>query len=419
MGFVALGGSAVWSAASGPRWTGDERRILQGLSIDRLPPLPPDPSNRVADNSRAVKLGQALFFDSRLSANGKVSCASCHQPVRGFSDALPLGRGVGQTGRRTMTVVGVAYAPFLFWDGRKDSLWAQALGPLESAVEHGGDRTMYARLIARYHRARYEALFGPLPDLTGLPQHAGPVQNLQARASWNGLTRSRQRAVTEVYVNIGKALAAYERRLNPAPSRFDRYVRAVLANDTRVMRTTFTPAEADGLRLFIGRASCVSCHSGPLLTDGDFHNTGIPTAPGLPPDRGRASGAPLVRRDEFNCLSKYSDAPPSECVNLRFLKTDGPELEGQFKVPPLRGVARTAPYMHAGQKATLRDVLEHYNLALSAAVGHSELMPLHLSGQDLDHIEAFMRTLDSPVDAPAALLRDPFARTPATPTPQP
>lgn len=88
-------------------------------------------------------------------------------------------------------------------------------------------------------------------------------------------------------------------------------------------------------------------------------------------------------------------------------------------MPPLRGVARTAPYMHAGQKATLRDVLEHYNLALSAAVGHSELMPLHLSGQDLDHIEAFMRTLDSPVDAPAALLRDPFARTPATPTPQP
>ncbi|HWH48018.1 MAG TPA: cytochrome-c peroxidase, partial [Burkholderiales bacterium] len=116
------------------------------LSLEALEPLPPDASNRWADDERAADLGHRLFFDTRLSANGRVSCASCHDPKRQFQDSVPLAQGVGTTSRRTMPIAASAYSPFLFWDGRKDSQWAQALGPLESAVEHGGTRARYAQV---------------------------------------------------------------------------------------------------------------------------------------------------------------------------------------------------------------------------------------------------------------------------------
>jgi len=110
------------------------------MSLDRLGPMPHDPGNRWADNPAAAALGQRLFFDGRLSGNGRVSCATCHDRENDFQDSMPLAKGMGTTNRRTMPIAGAPYSPFLFWDGRKDSLWAQALGPLESAVEHGGDR---------------------------------------------------------------------------------------------------------------------------------------------------------------------------------------------------------------------------------------------------------------------------------------
>jgi len=144
-------------------WSQDEIATLRGLWIGSLSALPPDPSNKVADDARALALGQKLFFDTRLSSTGKVACATCHLPHQGFQDSQPLGKGVGTTTRRTMPIAGTAYSPWLFWDGRKDSQWAQALGPLESPVEHGGSRTQYAHLIAQHHRSEYEALFGPLP----------------------------------------------------------------------------------------------------------------------------------------------------------------------------------------------------------------------------------------------------------------
>ena len=129
--------------AAGPqpdRWTAQQIDELRNLSISGLGKPAADPTNRVADDPEAAKLGHQLFFDERLSSNGKVSCASCHQPDRDFQDGTALARGVGTTNRRTMPVAGTAFSPFLFWDGRKDSQWAQALGPLESPVEHGGSR---------------------------------------------------------------------------------------------------------------------------------------------------------------------------------------------------------------------------------------------------------------------------------------
>jgi len=392
------------------RWTQAEIETLRSLWIGSLPPLPPDPSNAVADDPRAVALGHKLFFDTRFSANGQVSCATCHRPERMFVDGLPRAKGIGTMNRKTMTIVGTAYSPWFFWDGRKDSQWAQALAPLENPVEHGGTRTQYAHLIADHYRTEYEALFGPLPDLSDrsrFPDSAGPVADPTARAAWEAMKPEDREAVTRIYANIGKAIAAYERRIMPGPSRFDAYVQALLSGDTETMQNALTPAEVAGLRLFIGKAECTHCHNGPLFTNNAFHNTGVPAVAGLPEDTGRAAGAQQVLMDEFNCLSRYSDAKPEECTELRFVKTGDSTLVGAFKPPTLRNVAETAPYMHAGQFATLREVLVHYNRAAPAPVGKTELFPLGLSGKELAQLEAFLKTLSGPLAASPELLAPP------------
>ncbi len=361
--------SIAIAAVRSESWTADEVEQLRSLSLAELEPLPSDPSNRVADDPRAVALGKRLFFDARLSSNAKVSCASCHVPNREFQDDKPLAHGVGTTARRTMPIAATAYAPFLFWDGRKDSLWSQALGPLESPVEHGGTREQYAQVVAANYRAEYEQIFGPLAD------------------------------PTSVFVNIGKSIAAYERRIQYGPSRFDRYVDALLKNG-RAPKNLMTSDEIAGLRLFIGKANCTQCHNGPLLTNNEFHNTGVPAGAAAEPDRGRMTGARAVINDEFNCKSKWSDAKPEQCSELDFIATDSHELERAFKVPSLRNVADRAPYMHAGQIATLDDVVAHYNKAPAAPTGHTELKPLQLNADEVRQLVAFLRTLSGGTAAP-------------------
>jgi cytochrome c peroxidase len=379
-------------AASAPaaRWTEEERAIIQSLALDMLPPRPTDPSNRVADDPGAVEFGRALFFDVRLSVNGQVACATCHLPERQFQDDVPLARGVGTTDRRTMPIAGMAHSPFLFWDGRKDSLWSQALGPLESPVEYGGNRTQYARLVAEHYRDAYEAVFGPLPDMSHLPPQAGPVANPEAAAAWGAMPEADREVVNRVFANIGKAIAAFERTILPMPTRFDAYASALGSGRSA---NILTGDEIAGLRLFIGKGECVNCHNGPLLTDNHFHNTGVPEARGLPEDLGRAAGAKLVREDPFNCLGKYSDAGEGDCSELRFMAADGHELLRAFKTPSLRGVAGRPPFMHAGQFATLADVVAHYSAAPSAPAGHSELRPLNLSETERRQLIAFLATL--------------------------
>jgi cytochrome c peroxidase len=304
-------------------------------------------------------------------------------------------------------VIGTAYSPWFFWDGRKDSQWSQALGPLENPVEHGGDRTFYAHLIQKHYQAEYEALFGPLPELSHLPEHAGPVPDPESRAAWEAMAEADRQAVNRVYANLGKAIAAYERLLLPGPSRFDTYVEAILANDRAAARRAFNPDEAAGLKLFIGEANCLQCHNGPLFTDNHFHNTGVPEAEGLPEDTGRASGARQVLADEFNCLGPYSDAGEEDCAELVYMIAEGHELVRQFKPPSLRNVAGRGPFMHAGQLATLEAVLRHYSTAAAAPAGHSELEPLDLTAEEIDQIIAFLHTLDGPVAAAPEWLRPP------------
>ena len=390
------------------RWTPDELSLLRSLSIRTLEPLAEDPSNRYATDPRAASLGRALFFDTRLSGNGSVSCATCHIASQDFQDGKPLSDGVGRTARRAMPIAGTAHSPWLFWDGRADSQWAQALGPLESAVEHGGSRAQYAHVVAEQYRAEYEAIFGALPDLTGLPRRAGPVADTVSRASWQRLAAVRRDEISRLYANIGKAIAAYERRIEPGVSRFDRYVDAELARGRHSSADSLTSDEVAGLRLFIGRARCATCHNGPLFTDNHFHNTGVPL-PGvpLPVDSGRSAGVRQVVTAEFNCTSPYSDAKPEDCQELRFAVTDGPELVRAYKTPSLRNVTTRAPYMHAGQIASLPEVVAHYAAAHEAPFGTSELRPVRLSPNEQRQIVAFLGALTAPLTVPAGYLEIP------------
>ena len=394
---VASSSAVAGYSAATAKWSAAELSTLKEMSLASLPALEKDPSNRVSDDSVAAALGKDLFFDKRLSGNGQVSCGSCHMPDREFQDGTPLARGMGTTARRTMPVAGSARSAWLFWDGRADSQWAQALGPLESAVEHGGDRTQYAHVVAANYRARYERVFGQLPALTDLPDKAGPVADAGRRAAWERVPSVRQEEISRVYANIGKAIAAFERRVDHAPTRFDRYVAVELAKGAHTTASAFSKDEEEGLRLFIGKANCATCHNGARLSDESFHNTGLAaSASVVEVDSGRATGVRQAVAGEFNCLSKYSDARPEQCSELKFAVTTGKELVRAYKTPTLRGVADRAPYMHAGQLATLADVIVHYDRAPAAPAGHSELQPLKLNGRERAQLEAFLRTLSAP-----------------------
>ena len=149
-------------------WSHSDLSSLSDLWIKNLPALPDDPSNRVANDIKAAGFGKKLFFDPRLSANGKISCASCHDPVLFFTDGKALSAGVGITRRGAPGLLGISHSPWFFWDGRADSQWAQALGPLEDASEHAGSRGQYANLIQqdKEYKNNYEAIFGELPDMS-------------------------------------------------------------------------------------------------------------------------------------------------------------------------------------------------------------------------------------------------------------
>ncbi len=371
---ILLAGAVFWvMRPSVPgTWTPAEIELLRSLWIGSLPPVPADPSNAVADDPRAARLGQRLFFDTRLSANGEVACATCHQPEHLFTDGLDVAIGVARGDRHTMGLAGVAYSPWLFWDGRKDSLWSQALGPLENPIEHGGNRLQFAELLAadNQYRTEYEALFGDLPELP-----------------------NEDRVITEVFVNMGKAIAAYQRLLLPGESRFDRYVQALLGNHAAQMESILNEDEVAGLRLFIGNAQCVNCHNGPLFTNNEFHNTAVLPATGKLPSMGRVGAVREARADPFNCLGHFNDDPDADCAELRFART-GDELIGTHKTPSLRNVALTPPYMHAGQVNSLTEIIDQYDRAPLALVGHNEAKQLDLTRNERRQLEAFLHTLN-------------------------
>jgi cytochrome c peroxidase len=385
--------TAMGATSSQTTWSPEELAILRSLWIGSLE-KPADPSNRFADNEQAAALGKALFFDQRLSSNGRIACASCHSPTTGFTDARALGQGVGTGARRTMPIQPALYVTWQFWDGRADSLWAQALGPVENPVEHGFSRMEVVRLLATQYRRPYEALFGPLPsfdDRRRFPTRASPLGDLAAQSAWTAMRETDQDFVDRAFANFGKAIAAYERTLELQPTRFDDYVAGL---DGHGPALQLTGDEVAGLRLFTGKGQCLQCHNGPLFTHGGFANTGVPEGRAVG-DLGRSDGVRTALADPFNCRGPYSDAEPGQCEELEFTVQDDATQIRAYKVPSLRGAAQRPPYMHAGQFASLDQVLSHYARAPAAPAGRSEIRPVTFTGDERRQLIAFLRTLDA------------------------
>jgi cytochrome c peroxidase len=389
-------------AGSGSDWSERERRLLLALALPEDLEAPVSPSNRFADSAAAATLGEALFFDTRFSGDGKLACASCHQPDKYFADGLARSKGMGETLRNAPTLIGSAFNRWFYWDGRRDSLWSQALIPFEASDEMGSSRLGVLRAIAaddRYSQD-YESLFGPLPVAVIdniAAADAGPLGTPAMREAWRVLPLADQKAINEAYANLGKALSAYQRTLLPEPARFDRYVQALQARKTVPENVMLSEDEIAGARLFMSpeKTQCLQCHNGFLGSNGEFHNIGTGNFSGPRLDFGRMFGLRAVLMDEFNCVGPYSDAQENDCAELRFLNKDSHiPLQGSFKTPTLRGLAHTAPYFHDGRFTTLREVLDYYNEPPAPETnGPHELRTLDLSDEELQQLEQFLLTL--------------------------
>ncbi|KAA3608981.1 MAG: hypothetical protein DWQ01_10380 [Planctomycetota bacterium] len=381
-----------------------EREIRHLATFTPLPELPRSRSNRWADDPKAAHFGQFLFFDPRLSSTGEISCASCHDPAKSWGDGKALGEGIGSLTRHTPGLWNVAYQRWFFWDGRADSLWAQALGPLEHPLEMGQSRVGLAHVLFQQAdlRQAYESLFGSLPAMdeeNRFPPHARPVSDAPDHphhVAWLAMAAEDQKAVNRVFSNLGKAMEAFQRRIQSRNAPFDGFVAALIQGRKEDFQL-LSPSAQRGLKLFLGRGQCTLCHFGPNLSDGEFHNIGWTYRPGAGGvDWGREKALTLVEQDPFNGLGEYSDHRRRRAnQKLLYLRWDE-HLVGAFKTPSLRHVTETAPYMHDGRFADLDAVLDFYSeLPGAPPIGHREesLQPLRLLDQERADLKAFLESL--------------------------
>jgi cytochrome c peroxidase len=413
--------------ARGPRHLpADVRQRLAELSPAVLPPPPADPTNRYLGDPRLAALGKQLFFDPRFSGpllddannglpgtlgqrgeTGKVSCASCHVPASGFLDSRSPRRqislGSGWTRRRAPSLLDVGQLRSLMWDGRHDAAFNQPFTPIEDAFEFNSSRLFVAQELTRSYRAELEAIFGPLPSLAHLPLLPA------AEAGCSELPRDPAKrecprpgaddaAATRIVVNMGKAIQAYTRELHCGRSRFDRW----MDGDA----TALDAEEQAGALLFVGKASCNRCHSGPYFSDQRFHNVGL--RPdfrffiGNFPDPGASVGLARMLADPLNARGVFSDGYDRR--HEPFLEPA--ELVGAFRTPNLRCVSRRPSFMHTGQLRSLEDVVAFFDRGGSRKqyLGRSELVPLGLSREERAALVAFLRALDGDGPDPALLV---------------
>ncbi len=361
--------AALAPAASG--FTDAEVRAI--ASHGPWPPaFVPDPSNRASGNRNAVDLGERLFFDRRLSADGQHSCSRCHVPEVNWTDGLPRARGLALGDRNTPSIVNVRVQHWFGWDGANDSLWAQSLRPMLDPRELG----MSAKSVAAVVRGdadlacRYRKVFGELP---------GDDEAL--------------------LVGVAKALAAFQETRVSGRTRFDEFRDALVKGDAAGIAAY--PEEAKrGLTIFVGKGRCNLCHLGPAFTNGEFHDTGIPFFLGRGRvDPGRHAGIRKLRDSPYNLLGAYNDDPKrSTATGTRHVRLEHRNF-GEFRTPSLRNLAFTAPYMHNGSLATLRDVVDHYSTVSPDrlhADGEAIVRALRLSAREAVDLSAFLESLADP-----------------------
>jgi cytochrome c peroxidase len=401
---ILICGCAAQPGDSAPSFTELERNIILTLSPLGAPPR--DSTNRVDGSAGAIRFGKRLFFDPRLSGNGRIACATCHDPAHGWADGRSIAVGAATGTRNTPSLWNAAHNRWFFWDGRADSLWSQALKPIEDNVEMNGSRLAVAHLLAGDGdlRSGYEAVFGPLPflhDAERFPPAGGPLAGDGARqAEWWRMDAADRQAVSRVFANVGKAIAAYVATVTTAPAPFDRFVDDLRAG--RAGSRAISAAAQRGLRIFVGRGSCVLCHSGPTFTNKEFHDVRVPVlAADAPPDAGRLQGVLRLLEDEFVAVGTHSDDAESARAQQMLYVNDAAGSLGHFKTPGLRNVALTAPYMHQGQLATLDAVVKHYSTLETAAApadpSHIEALirPLGLTDREIGEVVAFLESLSS------------------------
>jgi cytochrome c peroxidase len=435
------GESADVAEQPGPPLHGDG--TSKGELAPKVLPAPPlDVSNRYADDAAAAALGQKLFFDAAFSGPlldldadggpdslgvrgdaGKVSCAGCHEAEHGFLDTRSVFKqislGTGWTHRRTPTLLDVGQAKVIMWGGRHSTLHSQVFGPLESPLEMNSSRLFVAERIAREYRAAYEAVFGagslaPLSDEARFPpltamttgcRLASPVDHPRLEppdalyachgtpgdgAEYDSMTLADQDLVTRIVINMGKAIAAFERRLDCGPSRFDAWVHGDAA--------ALTAEEQRGFDVFVGKGGCVSCHKGPFLSDQAFHNVGLAegtTKAGILNDNDRGAALDLVHAasDPLGVTGDYSDGDDGR------LPVVGPEYEGAFRTPTRRCVGSRPSFMHSGLLRTLSDVVDFFDRGgdpSGSYLGESELRPLGLTSDEKTDLVVFLNALEGP-----------------------
>lgn len=387
------------------------------LSPKELEP-PTDETNKYSDEPAAVKLGHYLFYEEEMSPQNDVSCASCHQPDHGFAEPkkLPVNGAKGaedQPPRHTPSLLNVAYNKWFFWDGRRDSLWSQAILPYEADIEMGGSRLELAHYVYDTPEVReaYESIFGSLPDLSDtdrFPQAGKPLPDQpdsEMNQNWESLSASDKEEVNQIMVNVMKSIAAFEMQLVSFNAPFDKYV-------DQLRNYPFEPKKRDaiseaakrGARLFVGPTDCVRCHGGPTLIDGaranaEFANLGLPERDYIPiEDTGRYDAVETLKSTKFNAKGPYSDAPEDSDA-VRQLENASVESDhrGAFKIPPLRGVSKTAPYMHGGHFETLEEVLEFYNDPqdeVNVGARHFAVQQLDMEEDDISDLKAFLESLE-------------------------
>lgn len=297
----------------------------------RLAAKPPHPADNVPNAAR-VALGKALFFDPRLSGDGNMSCATCHSPLRGWSDGLPTGKGVKSMvlDRASPTVINTAYNTLQMWDGRKQTLEEQAMGPMEAAVEMNMDtQRLFAWLNAN---EGYRSLFA----------RAYPGKPIDADS-------------------LSKAIASFERTVISRSSPFDQWVAG--------KKGAMTTDQVKGFALFIDpkKGNCSACHSGPNFTDNGFHNLGLASFGKDNPDVGRFGQRPVASmRGAFKTPTVREAAQTAPY----FHDGSAASLRDLVNFYATGGVVKT-------------------NLSPS-------MKPLSLSSEEVDQLVAFMQALSSP-----------------------